>query len=168
MRERREKASLGCLSRGITIPPGTPSSGVHLVSPAGQRHQWVTQSMASISSTGTVRIIRPRSGGLARLRSSPLSYTRQTREEGKLKAKGDLAFLNTWTYELGDNILTPFGRQQLFDLAVGMRLKYGVLLESFPDPKPPTAQRLPIIRTESQDRMLASATNSALGFLCDH
>ena len=72
--------------------------------------------------------------------------------------------MNTWTYKLGHNILTPFGRQQLFDLGVGMRLKYGVLLESFPDPKSPTTQRLPIMRRGSQDRMLASATDFAWVF----
>ncbi|KAG8816435.1 hypothetical protein FRC17_000336 [Serendipita sp. 399] len=74
-----------------------------------------------------------------------------------IKAKGSLSFLNTWTYKLGNDVLTPFGRQQLFDLGVNMRMKYGPMLEGFTD-------RLPVFRTESQDRMLASATNFALGF----
>lgn len=74
-----------------------------------------------------------------------------------LKATGALEFLNTWTYKLGGEVLTPFGRQQLFDLGVSMRMKYGSLLEGFKN-------RLPVFRTESQDRMLASATNFALGF----
>jgi hypothetical protein len=74
-------------------------------------------------------------------------------------ATGRLAFLNEWTYKLGEEVLTPFGRQQLYNLGVGMRLKYGFLLEDF------TAQnKLPVFRTESQDRMLASAVNFALGF----
>jgi len=74
-------------------------------------------------------------------------------------ATGKLAFLNDWTYKLGEEVLTPFGRQQLYDLGVSMRLKYGFLLEDF------TAQnRLPVFRTESQDRMHASAVNFALGF----
>ena len=60
-----------------------------------------------------------------------------------------MAFLNTWTCELGHKNLTTFGRQQLFESRLGMRLKYGFLLESFTDPRSPTAQRLPIIRTES-------------------
>lgn len=75
----------------------------------------------------------------------------------KIKFSGSLSFLNTWSYKLGNDVLTPFGRQQLFDLGVSFRLKYGYLLESFTD-------RLPVFRTESQDRMLASATNFALGF----
>ncbi len=29
------------------------------------------------------------------------------------KASGSLRFLNDWKYELGKEILTPFGRQQL-------------------------------------------------------
>ncbi|KAF8452345.1 histidine phosphatase superfamily [Boletus edulis BED1] len=74
-------------------------------------------------------------------------------------ATGRLAFLNDWTYKLGEEVLTPFGRQQLYDLGVAMRLKYGFLLEDF------TAQnKLPAFRTESQDRMHASAVNFALGF----
>ena len=33
--------------------------------------------------------------------------------EGGFNASGPLAFLNTWTYDLGAEILTPFGREQL-------------------------------------------------------
>ncbi|KAH8084590.1 putative phytase [Filobasidium floriforme] len=72
-------------------------------------------------------------------------------------ASGDLAFLNDWSYKLGGEILTPFGRQQLFNLGVSARVKYGFLLEQFED-------RLPVFRTESQDRMLKSAQNFAAGF----
>ncbi|KAJ8482596.1 hypothetical protein ONZ45_g14889 [Pleurotus djamor] len=57
------------------------------------------------------------------------------------------------------NILTPFGRQQLYDLGVSMRLKYGYLLQNFTD-----SNTIPVFRTESQDRMLSSAINFALGF----
>lgn len=73
------------------------------------------------------------------------------------KASGSLRFLNDWKYELGKEILTPFGRQQLFNLGVSARIKYGFLLDSFKD-------RLPVFRTESQDRMLKSAQNFAAGF----
>ena len=73
-----------------------------------------------------------------------------------------MTFLNTWTYKLGHNVLTSFGRQQLFDLGVGMRLKYSFLLALFTDPESQVAPCLPIIYTESQDRLLASATNFAL------
>lgn len=48
-----------------------------------------------------------------------------------IKAHSPLSFLNTWTYKLGTDVLTPFGRQQLFDLGVSMRVKYGSLLEGF-------------------------------------
>ena len=46
-----------------------------------------------------------------------------------IKAHGPLSFLNTWTYKLGAEVLTPFGRQELFDLGVSMRVKYGTLLD---------------------------------------
>ncbi|KAI0719060.1 phosphoglycerate mutase-like protein [Cerioporus squamosus] len=44
---------------------------------------------------------------------------------------GELEFMNDWTYKLGEEILTPFGRQQLYDLGVSMRIKYGFLLKNF-------------------------------------
>ncbi|KIJ33558.1 hypothetical protein M422DRAFT_35479 [Sphaerobolus stellatus SS14] len=74
-------------------------------------------------------------------------------------ATGDLEFLNGWTYKLGEEVLTPFGRQQLYDLGVSLRIKYGFLLNEFTE-----KNKLPVFRTESQDRMLASAMNFALGF----
>ncbi|KAF7367981.1 AB hydrolase-1 domain-containing protein [Mycena sanguinolenta] len=74
-------------------------------------------------------------------------------------ASGKLDFLNEWTYKLGEEVLTPFGRQQLFDLGISMRLKYGFLLKNFTE-----SNTLPVFRTESQARMLASAQNFAIGF----
>ncbi|KAJ4473127.1 phosphoglycerate mutase-like protein [Lentinula aciculospora] len=74
-------------------------------------------------------------------------------------AKGDLAFMNDWTYKLGEEVLTPFGRQQLYDLGISMRLKYGFLLRNFTE-----TNTIPVFRTESQDRMLHSALNFAIGF----
>lgn len=71
----------------------------------------------------------------------------------------ELEFLNEWTYKLGEEILTPFGRQQLYDLGISMRLKYGFLLKNFTE-----SNTIPVFRTESQDRMLSSALNFALGF----
>ena len=62
---------------------------------------------------------------------------------------GELAFLNDWTYKLGAELLTPFGRSQNFMLGVAYRQLYGHLLNNF------TASRtLPVFRTESQDRMV--------------
>ncbi|KIJ59176.1 hypothetical protein HYDPIDRAFT_101150, partial [Hydnomerulius pinastri MD-312] len=63
------------------------------------------------------------------------------------------------TYKLGQEGLTPFGRAQLFDLGVSMRMRYGFLLKNFTE-----SNILPVFRTESQNRMLASAQNFALGF----
>ncbi|PIL29397.1 hypothetical protein GSI_09449 [Ganoderma sinense ZZ0214-1] len=85
----------------------------------------------------------------ARLQSAPPFWA----------AHGPLDFLNDWTYKLGEEVLTPFGRQQLFDLGVSMRIKYGFLLRNFT-----ASNSLPVFRTESQDRMLSSALNFALGF----
>lgn len=77
----------------------------------------------------------------------------------KWTASGDLEFLNEWTYKLGEELLTPFGRQQLYDLGISMRLKYGFLLKNFTE-----SNTIPVFRTESQDRMLHSALNFAIGF----
>ncbi|KAF9523617.1 histidine phosphatase superfamily [Crepidotus variabilis] len=71
-------------------------------------------------------------------------------------AMGRLSFLNTWKYKLGAEILTPFGRQQLFNLGTGFRVKYGELLKKF--------SSLPVFRTTSQGRMLDSALHFAAGF----
>ncbi|KAJ7432160.1 phosphoglycerate mutase-like protein [Mycena latifolia] len=73
-----------------------------------------------------------------------------------VNATGPLAFLATWEYKLGAEILTPFGRSQLFDLGVGHRVKYGELLKGFTD--------LPVFRTTSQGRMVDSALHFAAGF----
>ncbi|KAF8167786.1 histidine phosphatase superfamily [Crassisporium funariophilum] len=73
-----------------------------------------------------------------------------------LTVSGALSFLNTWTYKLGAETLTPFGRSQLFDLGVGFRVKYGELLKGFHD--------LPVFRTTSEARMLDSALHFAAGF----
>ncbi|KAI0302585.1 phosphoglycerate mutase-like protein [Russula brevipes] len=71
-------------------------------------------------------------------------------------ATGPLAFLNTWTYKLGAEILTPLGRQQLYELGVNTRIRYGDLLKEATD--------LPVWRTTSQERMLDSALQFAAGF----
>ncbi|KAI0715319.1 phosphoglycerate mutase-like protein [Earliella scabrosa] len=72
------------------------------------------------------------------------------------KASGPLAFLNTWTYKLGAELLTPFGREQLFDLGIAFRVKYGHLLQGF--------THLPVFRTISEARMVDSALHFAAGF----
>lgn len=76
-------------------------------------------------------------------------------QEG-FSATGDLEFLATWTYKLGAEILTPYGRDSLFSNGVAFRYRYGNLLNAFTD--------LPVFRTTSEDRMLDSALNFAAGF----
>lgn len=50
-----------------------------------------------------------------------------------IQASGALSFINDWTYKLGESVLNHFGRQQMFDLGISMRMKYGALLETFTD-----------------------------------
>ncbi|WFD01578.1 hypothetical protein MOBT1_000248 [Malassezia obtusa] len=76
---------------------------------------------------------------------------------GKLKATGDLSFLNHWNYTLGAEILVHQGAQELFDSGVKHYYEYAALLENLTDHKP-------VIRTTSQSRMLDSARYWALGF----
>ena len=45
------------------------------------------------------------------------------------------------------------------DLGLSYRMKYGFLLKNFT-----ASNTIPVFRTESQDRMLASAMNFAIGF----
>ncbi|KAJ3775329.1 phosphoglycerate mutase-like protein [Lentinula raphanica] len=89
----------------------------------------------------------------------PATFSKRLSQQSNWTAEGELEFLNTWTYKLGEEILTPFGRQQLFDLGISTRLKYGFLLNNFTQ-----RNTLPVFRTESQNRMFHSAINFALGF----
>ncbi|KAB5591557.1 Phosphoglycerate mutase-like protein [Ceratobasidium theobromae] len=89
----------------------------------------------------------------------PVILNKKLRSSGKINATGQFAFLNDWTYKLGAEILTPFGRSQLYDLGVSMRIRYGFLLDNFT-----ASNTLPVFRTESQNRMLESSINFALGF----
>ncbi|KAI1343452.1 phosphoglycerate mutase-like protein [Xylariaceae sp. FL0016] len=71
----------------------------------------------------------------------------------------ELAFLADWTYNLGAELLTPFGRSQEFLLGLAHRQLYGHLLNNFTE-----AGTIPVFRTESQDRMVKTAVNFAAGF----
>lgn len=71
----------------------------------------------------------------------------------------DLAFLSDWTYKIGAELLTPFGRSQNFLLGVEYRQLYGELLNNFTK-----AGTIPVFRTQSQDRMVKTAENFAAGF----
>jgi hypothetical protein len=76
-----------------------------------------------------------------------------------LAVSGDLSFFADWTYKLGAELLTPFGRSQNFLLGVAYRQMYGHLLNNFT-----ASGKLPVFRTESQDRMVKTAENFAAGF----
>jgi len=76
-----------------------------------------------------------------------------------LAVSGELSFLSDWTYKLGAELLTPFGRSQNFMLGVEYRQLYGHLLNNFT-----SAKTIPVFRTESQDRMVKTAQNFAAGF----
>lgn len=78
---------------------------------------------------------------------------------GNLTFSGELAFLGDWTYKLGAELLTPFGRSQEFMLGVAHRQLYGHLLNNFT-----ASGKLPVFRTQSQDRMVKTAENFAAGF----
>lgn len=75
------------------------------------------------------------------------------------EVSGELAFLGNWTYKLGAELLTPFGRSQNFMLGIQYRQLYGHLLNNFTE-----AGTIPVFRTQSQDRMVKTANNFAAGF----
>ncbi|KAL8792347.1 MAG: hypothetical protein Q9195_005050 [Heterodermia aff. obscurata] len=74
---------------------------------------------------------------------------------GTVNFTGALSFLNTWSYQLGDEILVPVGRQELFDSGVLHYYDYGHLYN--------TSTKI-IARTTTQDRMLKSAEYFMAGF----
>lgn len=82
-----------------------------------------------------------------------------TRADGGFSVSGDLDFLADWTYKLGAELLTPFGRTQNFLLGVEYRQLYGHLLNNFTE-----KGTIPVFRTESQDRMVKTTNNFAAGF----
>tara|TARA_R110002060_G_scaffold19521_16_gene26662 strand:- start:439 stop:879 length:441 start_codon:yes stop_codon:yes gene_type:complete len=64
--------------------------------------------------------------------------------DGGFNVTGELGFLSDWAYKLGGELLTPFGRSQLFNLGIAYRQLYGELLNNFTE-----AGTLPVFRTES-------------------
>lgn len=69
---------------------------------------------------------------------------------------GPLAFLNTWTYSLGAEILVPVGKQELFDSGVLHYYEYGHLY-------PNNGTKI-IARSTTEDRMVKSAEYFLAGF----
>lgn len=118
------------------IPQGCTINQVHLLYRHGARY--------------------PTSGAAPATFASKLHNATKT---GGFSVSGDIAFLSNWTYGLGAELLTPFGRSQNFMLGVAYRQLYGELLNNFTEQK-----ALPVFRTQSQDRMVKTAENFAAGF----
>ncbi|KAJ7115640.1 phosphoglycerate mutase-like protein [Mycena crocata] len=124
--------SLGLPDASARVPEGCKLTQVHLLHRHGARY--------------------PASGGNAFAEALHAAAT----SAGGLSTSGPLEFLNTWTYKLGAETLTPFGRAEMFNLGMGFRVKYGELLKQATD--------LPVFRTTSEERMVDSAANFAAGF----
>ena len=101
----------------------------------------------------------PSNGAITETFAEKVNAAANNASTNGFEASGSLAFLNTWTYKLGKELLAPFGRQQNFDLGVGARLAYGHLLQNFTE-----QGQLPVFRTQSQDRMVKTARHFAAGF----
>ncbi|KAJ6119449.1 hypothetical protein N7523_003729 [Penicillium sp. IBT 18751x] len=71
---------------------------------------------------------------------------------------GELAFLNDWSYQLGEELLVPTGRQELFDSGVLNYYNYGHLYNNN------TASHKLVVRTTLMARMMQSAENFLAGF----
>ncbi|KAJ7648824.1 phosphoglycerate mutase-like protein [Mycena rosella] len=122
--------SLGLPDASARVPDGCKITQVHLLHRHGARYPTGGSSFAAALHTAAT------STGF--------------------NTSGPLAFLSTWTYKLGEQTLTPFGRAEMFNLGVGFRVKYGDLLKKATD--------LPVFRTTSEERMVDSALNFAAGF----
>lgn len=86
-----------------------------------------------------------------------LSFAAKLRD-ANYKATGVLSFLNDWTYELGEAVLVPIGKQQLYDSGVLASMQYGGLYDHLD-----TKNKL-VFRTTSQKRMKESAIAFLEGF----
>ncbi|KAK9349871.1 histidine phosphatase superfamily [Lipomyces doorenjongii] len=69
--------------------------------------------------------------------------------------EGDLSFLNDWSFKLGEEVLVPQGRKELFDSGILNYYNYGHLYNN--------SSKL-VVRSASQDRVLKSAENFLAGF----
>jgi hypothetical protein len=83
--------SFGLPQASQLIPHGCKITQVHLVHRHGARYPTSGSPPAAFA---------------AKLHNATVAGTGFT-------ATGDLEFLNTWTYKLGAELLTPFGRQQM-------------------------------------------------------
>ncbi|KAJ8702460.1 hypothetical protein PTI98_001171 [Pleurotus ostreatus] len=127
--------SFGLPDASESIPNGCKLKQVHLIHRHGARYPTTT-------SQGTP-------GAFATKLHAAASA-------GNLTVRAPLGFLKDWVYKLGRNDLTPFGRQQMFDLGASFRIKYGELLDGF--------EEFPVFRTTTSGRMVDSALHFAAGF----
>lgn len=86
------------------------------------------------------------------------NISKTTHPNSNFSASGPLSFLNTWTYQLGAEVLVPVGTQELFDSGVHSYYRYGKLYNAT------TQKHKPVVRTTSEQRMLDSARFFNLGF----
>ena len=114
------------------LPAGTNITQVHMLHRHGSRYPTTN---ASVEKFGTA---------LEKLVAN-----------GTANFTGALSFLNAFKYELGNEILVPVGRQELFDSGVLHYYDYGHLYN--------TSTKI-IARTTTQDRMLKSAEYFMAGF----
>lgn len=145
------------LNTSAAIPSQCSLTQVHLVSPF-QSHL-VGDMLTSVALTCSCTQLHRHGARYSTSGSGTFLFGDRivaAQKSHSFKAIGSLAFLNDWTYPLGAEVLTPFGREQLFQLGVSFRVKYGRLLEKLTKP--------PVFRTTSQDRMVNSALNFAAGF----
>ncbi|KAF2770494.1 phosphoglycerate mutase-like protein [Teratosphaeria nubilosa] len=94
--------------------------------------------------------------GATTLAAKILNHTTGVSGYNQTNFTGSLDFLNKWTYKLGAEILTPVGKQELFDSGTLHQYLYGHLY-------PNNGTKI-LARTTSQDRMLKSAEYFMAGF----
>ncbi|KOS15215.1 3-phytase a precursor [Malassezia pachydermatis] len=75
---------------------------------------------------------------------------------GTLDATGDMAFLNSWNFSIGVEVLVHQGAQELFDSGTKHYYDYARLLQNYTDKL--------VLRTTSESRMLDTARYWMLGF----
>ncbi|KIW14294.1 hypothetical protein PV08_07076 [Exophiala spinifera] len=123
---------VGFGSNEYPLPPGANISIVNVLHRHGARYPTGTSSVVNFG-----------------------SKLHNITSNGTAQWTGDLAFLNSWKYQLGAEILVARGRQELFDSGVLFYYDYGALYN--------TSTKI-IARTTTQDRMLKSAEYFMAGF----
>ena len=118
-----------------SLPKGARLAQLHMLSRHGSRY--------------------PTVGAGAQLLAEKIqAYTNGS--EGDVTFSGELAFLNDWEYLLGNEILVPVGKQELFDSGTLHQIMYGHLY--------PNDGTKIIARSTTQDRMTKSAEYFLAGF----